>query len=82
MLPVAAGDGERRGPKKLKGQVLAHLLTDAPAPVEYLELVLCRDIYHCTPPELGEVDMQTINAHLACLDGEAQARQVLRARQG
>jgi len=30
-----------------------------------VELVLCRDIYHCTPQELDKVDVRRLAAHLA-----------------
>jgi hypothetical protein len=33
-------------------------------------LVLCRDVYHCTPQELEEIPPETILAHLALLDVE------------
>jgi hypothetical protein len=37
-----------------------------------MELVLCRDIYHCTPVELAKIPAATILAHLICLDVEAE----------
>lgn len=49
-----------------------------PPPPEYLELLLCRDVYHCTPVELATIPLQTILTHLACLDAEAQVREMER----
>jgi len=39
-------------------------------PFEYLELIACRDLYHCTPLELARVPLGTVLAHLACQAGE------------
>jgi hypothetical protein len=39
-----------------------------------MELVLCRDVYHCTPVELARVPLTTLTAHLTCLDVEAEVR--------
>jgi hypothetical protein len=39
-----------------------------------VELVLCRDVYHCTPSELDEQDWGRVAAHLICLDVEAKLR--------
>ncbi len=44
-------------------------------PAEYLELYLCREIYHCTPVQLAEVPLPKILAHLTCLDVEAKVRE-------
>ena len=33
-------------------RTLAHLWTQSPAPLEYIELILCRDVYHCPPKDL------------------------------
>jgi len=52
--------------------VLAHLWTGAPAPLEYIELILCRDVYHCTPSELEKQYADVVNAHLVCLAAEAK----------
>jgi len=37
-----------------------------------MELVLCRDVYHCTPLELAQVPAVTLLEHLTCMDVEAQ----------
>lgn len=39
-------------------------------PAEYLELVLCRDVYHCPPDVLDRQDYRRVAAHLACLEAE------------
>lgn len=33
------------------------------APEEYIDLILCRDIYHCTPEELDRQDYGTVLLH-------------------
>ena len=43
-------------------------------PQEYLDLHLCRDVYHCAPSVLFEQDNDVIQAHLVCLDVEARVR--------
>lgn len=55
---------------------MAHLHTNAPCPPEYLELQLCRDVYHCTPAQLREVPLDTILVHLACIRGEQNIAKV------
>jgi hypothetical protein len=39
-----------------------------------MELVLCRDVYRCTPVELAQVPLTTLTAHLTCLDVEAEIK--------
>lgn len=39
--------------------------------MEYLELYLCKEVYHCTPLELSEIPMSTINKHLLIMSTEA-----------
>lgn len=56
--------------------MLRSLWLRQPPPPEYLELLLCRDVYHCTPAELATIPLRTIMTHLACLDAEAQVRQM------
>jgi hypothetical protein len=55
---------------------MAHLWCDAPAPAEYLELVLCRDVYHCTPQELAQIPMSKLLRHLTMLSAEAKVMDV------
>jgi len=45
-------------------------------PWEYVELVLCRDIYHCAPDQLDEQDPVRVLRHLEALSGEATARKI------
>lgn len=54
---------------------MAHLLTGEPAPWEYIELVLCRDVWHCPPSVLREQQMDDVLDALAVLNAEARARQ-------
>jgi hypothetical protein len=61
--------------------VAAHLWTDAPAPWEYVELVLCRDVFHCLPSQLRQENAQDIFGVLAMLEIEAQVREA-RSRDG
>ncbi len=43
-------------------------------PAEYVDLYLCRDVYHCTPSQLAAEDAVEIQKHLAMLAAEAQVR--------
>jgi hypothetical protein len=43
-------------------------------PAEYVSVVLCRDVYHCTPVELRRVPLADILAHLTVLDWEGRVR--------
>lgn len=45
-----------------------------------MELVLCRDVYHCTPDRLQEIPLQTLLDHLTCLDVEAAVSKRRRKR--
>lgn len=47
-----------------------HLHTGEPPPPEYIRLVLCRDIYHCTPVELRQVPLGDVLETLATLSAE------------
>jgi hypothetical protein len=42
-------------------------------PLEYLELILCRDVYHCPPSQLP--DWKTISIHLQMMEIESQIRE-------
>lgn len=53
---------------------MAHLWTEADAPIEYVTLTLCRDVYHCLPSQLARESMSEIVAHLTCLRVEADIR--------
>lgn len=39
-----------------------------------MDLLLCRDIYHCPPSELDVQDWERVAAHLICIDVEAKVR--------
>jgi hypothetical protein len=43
-------------------------------PTEYVDLFLCRDVYHCLPSQLQAEDAVEIQKHLAMLAAEAQVR--------
>lgn len=48
-------------------------------PEEYVDLYLCREVYHCTPSQLDLEDGATVQKHLALIGAEnyvkaAQAR--------
>lgn len=43
-----------------------------------MSLLLCREVYHCTPRELEQQDLDTILDHLTCLRIEADVRTLRR----
>lgn len=47
-----------------------------------MELVLCRDVYHCTPSELDAQDWERVATHLICLDVEAKVRKQREGKNG
>jgi hypothetical protein len=51
-------------------------------PDEYVELFLCRDVYHCTPSELGEQDYVTVMNHLSCIAAENALKAARENRRG
>jgi hypothetical protein len=51
-------------------------------PPEYTDLVLCRDVYHCTPSELAAQDAEDVLLTLAMLEAEARYRQARGAMGG
>lgn len=63
-------------------QVAAHLWTGSPPPAAYVRLVLCRDVYHCTPVALEQVPLPVILQDLACLEVEAQVYKAKARRRG
>lgn len=75
-MPAACPPGAERGPaKKLKARLTTALFTGSgQAPVEYTELQLCRDVYHCRPSELAEEDAAVVRVHLALLTAESRVR--------
>lgn len=53
---------------------MAALWTKTTMPPEYIDLVLCRDVFHCTPSALRqEAAVDILNA-LACLEAENKVR--------
>lgn len=53
---------------------MAHLWTSAEAPLEYIELILCRDVYRCPPSQLPP--WHKIKRHLAMMEIEAQVQRM------
>lgn len=43
-----------------------------PPPWEYIEMVLCRDFYHCTPSELAKENASKAMRHLIIANYEAK----------
>jgi hypothetical protein len=67
--------------KKLERQVLTCLWTGRGVlPFEYVEMTLCRDLYHCTPTQLDEQDWQRVQAHLTAHRAEMRVRNAPRAK--
>lgn len=58
----------------------AHLWSNAPPPWEYVELVLCRDVYHCTPSQLRKENAEDVFAHLEMIGMENQVDEAKRKR--
>lgn len=59
-------------------RLVAHLEAGAPCPGEYLELFLCRDVYHCPPQMLPP--LSKILPHLTCIAEENRHRERERKR--
>jgi hypothetical protein len=55
---------------------VTHLWTGGRVPAEYLELILCRDVYHCPPDQLPA--LSKIMRHLVCMEAEQQVRDAKR----
>jgi hypothetical protein len=55
--------------------LMSHLWTGDVAPLEYIRLVMCRDVYHCTPTELDAVPWQTIQQDLLMMSVERTVQQ-------
>jgi len=56
----------------VRRQLYAHLWTNAPAPPEYVDFILRRDIYHCTPSQLRAEKASDVLADLTCLEIETR----------
>lgn len=39
-------------------------------------MILCRDVYHCTPSQLAKEDYKTIRLHMAFLDAEQENKKL------
>ena len=50
-----------------------HLWASASAPIEYVELQLCRE-FHCLPSQLREEPADNVLAVLAMMSAESQVR--------
>lgn len=60
--------------EKLKHDVIAALWVQGAPPPDYVDLLLCRDVFHCRPSELAQEDADDILRALACLSAEAYIR--------
>lgn len=54
-------------------QVMAHLLTGSPAPLEYIEYVLCRT-WHCPPSVMRAQSLDDVTNTLRILSAENRAQ--------
>lgn len=43
--------------------------------MEYIRLIMCRDVYHCTPTELEAVPWQVIHEDLVMMQVERMVRE-------
>lgn len=50
------------------------LWTHGALPWPYVRLILCRDVFHCTPPVLDAIPAEDINVALAILEAENRVR--------
>jgi len=46
------------------------------APWEYVELLLCRDVYHCLPSQLQDEDWVDIQNTITMINTEAEVRKL------
>jgi hypothetical protein len=46
--------------------------------MEYIELYLCRDVYHCTPTDLDKIPYDTIRLHLEMIAIEHEVKEARR----
>ena len=54
--------------------MITALWTNGPPPPEYVDLMLCRDVFHCPPSALKAEAAEDIFAALACLEAENYVR--------
>lgn len=45
-----------------------------PPPPEYLEYVLCREVYHCLPSQLRAEPLENVLPHLIAMSVESRVR--------
>ena len=77
-VPATGPDGYERPRKKaaLKERLMKVLWTGSgEVPWEYVELQLCRDIYHCLPSQLAREDYDTIQIHLFLMGVENEVEE-------
>jgi hypothetical protein len=55
-------------------RLAAHLWTDEPPPPQYIRLIFCRDVYHCTPDMLGKLPVKILIEDMAMLNIENQVK--------
>lgn len=60
----------------------AHLWAKAPPPVEYIRLILCRDVYHCTPSQLRQERLSDVLTDLTILAEETRVQEARSRRAG
>lgn len=56
--------------------MLLHLWGDEAPPEPYIDLLLCKEVYHCLPSALDREDPERIAEHLACLSVEAEVERI------
>ncbi|MBN1815333.1 MAG: hypothetical protein JXA14_26110 [Anaerolineae bacterium] len=59
---------------------MGSLVGGKPAPVEYIQLIACRDLYHCRPCDLAGVPLVTILQHLNCVKMERKYERIEAAK--
>ncbi len=50
-------------------------------PVEYIDFLLCTEIYHCTPSELDAQDHETVQMHIAFINMKREKERIDQKRQ-
>lgn len=56
-------------------------MEDSPPP-EYVDFILMRDVYHCTPSELGEQTQEDVMITLLCLEVESTVKKAREGKKG
>ncbi len=47
----------------------------ADVPYEYQMLIMCRDVYHCTPNEFADIPADLVDLHMRFMAIEAEVRE-------